>query len=366
MSGAGVTGPISIVKWLRSSSVMIGEVRCAYENLGDILVHRAIERLMKGIRIITYDDSDRALRWLVSRKLFRFGMLGGGTLIFSPRNVGWLGSLESLLARTEPLCTFGTGVVDPEFVAGVYEAAGRRSPVNEESLQAWTALLRRFPIVGVRGVESARILRERGVVDVDVVGDPAVAFARDEVRPKVRRKRIGLNVLSESHFWPGSKERALKEMDRFARDLVSDGWEVHLMPACAKDLALAIEFADAVGRDKIRLCSVYDDVDVYMANMGALDLFVGMRLHSYVVACCMHTPGLVVGYQPKCLDFAKTIGLERYHIATHEVAADRLMAEVRDLYSALEMVQNEVAAKCSAMKQGLEAFAGRVAARLTS
>jgi len=361
---------VPIVKALFNRTRAVGQVRCGSENLGDIIVRQAIDHLMSGATIIVYDRTDPMMHLVESviglRRVLRYGMLGGGTLVFTPRHLGWLGTLENLLARTELLCVFGTGVVDPEFVARVYAAAGPRSPLDEEALEGWVTVLRRFPIVGVRGVESGRTLRDRGVGNLEVIGDPALVFARDEVSPKQCRKSIGVNILNESHFWPGSKERALGEMKSFLRNLILDGWEVHLMPACARDLALAEEFRANIGQDRLRIFSAFLQTNAYLAAVGGLDLFVGMRLHSYVAACCMHTPGIMVGYQPKCLDFARTIGLERHYIPTDLVDADQLMVDVGKLYASLEQAQQELFEKCGLMKRRLEAFARRVMDRFVA
>lgn len=360
--------PWWVIDGLFRSAGTVGQVRCVYENMGDILVHRAIDHLMNGTRIVVYDKNSRMMRLVDSvvglRRVLRYGMLGGGTLIFSPRNVGWLGSLEHLLARTEPLCCFGTGVADPEFWSRTFKATGH-SPLDA-SIEGWLNVLRRFPMIGVRGVESERILRAWGIGGVEVIGDPAVAFARDKVTPKERRKRIGVNILNESHFWLGSKEHAIREMGKFVRNLTRDGWEVHLMPACEKDLVLATEIATALGRDKLHILSVFRQVEDYFEAVGRMDLFVGMRLHSYIAACCTHTPGIMVGYQPKCLDFTKTMGLEHQHIPTDQVDADDLMGFVAEQYASLDALQQDVAEKCSLMKRRLVAFAGRVANRLAS
>ena len=54
------------------------------------------------------------------------------------------------------------------------------------------------------------------------------------------------------------------------------------MPATATDLTLAEELSAAVGRDRLRIFPSYRDVDAYLGAVGSLDLFVGMRLHSYI------------------------------------------------------------------------------------
>lgn len=345
----------------------IGEVRCLYENMGDILVGQAIDHLLDGVTVATFGDTSfirGADRLFGPRRVFRYAMLGGGTLILSPRNVGWLDVLEALLERAEPLCTFGTGVLDPEFSARAYEAAGRKSPIDDEGIDGWMSALHRFPIVALRGIESARVLREYGLEGVEVIGDPALIYARNAIVPKQRRKRIGVNIMNESMFWPDSKDRALNEMTKFVRCLVADGWEVHLVPATSSDLAVATQLDTDMGGGKLHIFHGFEDGQAYIEAVGSMDVYAGMRLHGYIAACCTSTPGVMIGYRPKGIDFSRTIGLEQYHIRTDEVDADQLMSAVTELYASLETVQQEVFEKSQRMKTGLKAFAARIKQRV--
>ena len=184
----------------------IGHVRCEFDNFGDIMVCQALEELFGGLRLVTYSP-DRSPKMRVFRslfglrRLFRYCGLGGGTLIFTPRKGGWLSTLEEISAETEPLFVFGTGVMDPDF---------RRDlgiPLRSETMRSWVECLSRFKFLSVRGVESQRILNDHGLTGVQVIGDPALHFARVRYSSKPRRKRIGVNLTDYSHFWNHSQRQ---------------------------------------------------------------------------------------------------------------------------------------------------------------
>jgi hypothetical protein len=342
----------------------VAQVRCIQDNMGDIMVYNAIDKLMAGINIVSFSKDSGLHRWIQEmpgfRRMFRYAMLGGGTLIFTARKVGWLGNIEQLLTQSIPLCTFGTGVVDPNFVASAHEAAGMASPIDEKSIQGWLACLERFPFVGVRGFESERILKVQGLKSVEVVGDPAVVYAYEQIQAKPMKKRIGINVLTTQHFWPGSKEFSKTEMLSLIINLVKDNWDVVLFPACDEDLDFTGHVRKQSGLENLEVFSNYLDVDAYLAGIAAMDLFVGMRLHSVVAACCSYTPAMMISYQPKGVDFMETIGLERFHLRSDQFSAEELMERIRLLYASIEQVQQEQYEKCALMKQRLHGFARRV------
>jgi hypothetical protein len=348
----------------------VAQVRCVQENLGDIMVYHAIERLLAGLTIVSYSKDCRKHRLIEEtsflRKIFRFAMLGGGTLIFSPRNVGWLGNLEHLVKHSIPLCTFGTGVVDPKFVAESNEAIGLASPLDEESIEGWVECLKMFPFVSVRGNASKRILAEHGLNEVEVVGDPAIFYAYAKIHPKPRKKRIGINVLTTQNFWSGSRDGARDEMLQLIKVLNKDNWEVVLFPTCDEDLDFTAYVREQSGLKKIEVFSRYLDVEAYLTGIKEMDVFVGMRLHSVVAACCVYTPAIMVSYQPKGLDFMETIGLEKFHLRSDQFSADDLMARIESLYENLDEVQQEQYEKCDLMKKRLQGFAQRTERHIIS
>jgi colanic acid/amylovoran biosynthesis protein len=67
------------------------------------------------------------------------------------------------------------------------------------------------------------------------------------------------------------------------------------------------------------------------ALCGAMDFFVGTRMHSNIFALSMGVPTLAIGYQPKSAGIMQQLGLERWVIPWENVAFHRLKAAFEDL-----------------------------------
>jgi polysaccharide pyruvyl transferase WcaK-like protein len=55
---------------------------------------------------------------------------------------------------------------------------------------------------------------------------------------------------------------------------------------------------------------VYDDPFGCLRELGQLSVFVGMKLHAIVLSTCAYVPSISLQYQPKCLDYMRSIGQE--------------------------------------------------------
>ena len=75
--------------------------------------------------------------------------------------------------------------------------------------------------------------------------------------------------------------------------------------------------------------------------MRDIDLFIGTKLHSVVCAFCTDTPAIMIGYQPKCYDFMKTMGFERYFIRSDRVTSAAVIELVGELQEEMPRVQQQ-------------------------
>jgi hypothetical protein len=330
--------PAHLVKLCRGFADPAGavaHVRGKFENFGDILVADAIVAMFPSLRLIDCGLS-RKVRWLDSlvglRRFYRYGCLGGGTMILAP---DWLPTLQFVCARTIPLFTFGTGVIDPEFVRALY---GRGS-VDEAGIKGWIECLKEFRFVSVRGAESQRILAEHGFPGATVIGDPALYYARDTIAPKRAAKRIGVNVSNYSHFWGHSQVETIRILSDLMSWLTRDGWAVTLFPSMPEDHTLSLGIRNALGSERIGIFGKYSDRESLLDELAAHDLFVGVKLHTVIASCCVYTPAIMIGYQPKCLDFMRTMDLEAYHIRADRLNLDHLIDMIRMMSGDLESIQ---------------------------
>jgi hypothetical protein len=354
-----------ILRGIRNPSRSVAHIQCPLENFGDILVGQAVEDLLGGLNLIRLMPS-RGVRALDSavglRRLTRYCCLGGGTLIFSPRGRwGWLDALEYISARTQPLCVIGTGVLDPRFSRGTYLPTSEPPPAPAEHHEAWIACLKRFPFVSVRGVESRRTLAEYGFPDAEIVGDPALYYARTtlEDRPAPSR-RIGLNLSGYSSFFGNSQETTVRTLTDVVRRLDREGWTITLIPTIPDDHRDAVEVARQVGSSRIEVVADYLNRRKVFDAIAAQDLFVGVKLHTVIAACCVQTPAIMIAYQPKGIDFMRTMDLEAQLIRSDELDVDRLMALIQATLADSERIRRHEFDQCQEFRNRLLGFRDRV------
>jgi colanic acid/amylovoran biosynthesis protein len=81
------------------------------------------------------------------------------------------------------------------------------------------------------------------------------------------------------------------------------------------------------------------------ALCGAMDFFVGMRMHSNIFALSMGVPTLAIGYQPKSAGIMRRIGLERWVIPWEDVTFQRLQTAFEDLMQSADEVRAQLSKK---------------------
>src|SRR5205823_8749709 len=90
--------------------------------------------------------------------------------------------------------------------------------------------------------------------------------------------------------------------------------------------------------------------------------FVGVKLHSVIAACCVQTPAIMVGYQPKCTDFMRTMDLEHYLIRTDALELDGLMALIAEVSADSEAIRQKQFEQCQFYRERLLDFRDRTLA----
>lgn len=75
--------------------------------------------------------------------------------------------------------------------------------------------------------------------------------------------------------------------------------------------------------DIIEACNVY----------GSIDLLMGMRMHSNLIAATQYTPFITIAYEYKAEGIAKKLGLEKYCIKFKDITEEKLL---RLLYKSME------------------------------
>lgn len=274
-------------------------------NIGDDLLEASIRRLLRRA-------APRPFRfrsaWRHSEKQqFDLFVCGGGTLI-SNYYTAWMKQLEFVMDRGVPLVIFGTGFLDDGLFAEREDLDYRPDVVLRISEQA--------KLIGVRGPESKRHFEAAGApaAKIRVIGDPALdydpplssALADDGV------SRVGISV-GYSPYGVFGGEGHMKALTAglcgYLRGKVD---EVVLFGMRDKDLPILREIHASPHAGGARLVDRVMQVDEAFQLIHGLSLLVSGKLHPGVMATAIGVPFLSFAYEPKCLDFARSIGQERF------------------------------------------------------
>lgn len=204
----------------------------------------------------------------------------------------------------------------------------------------------------VREKDSFGLMRKIGVSKpMDVFAD--IAFRNtpcsQERAAEIMREQainkdrglIGINVTAYGGTWLKGKEgklnrQRLKEglsmtIERLINEL---NIEVILLTTQIMDIPFAEEIlAQVKYKDSVKLVSNknYSNHEL-MGLMGQMDLFVGMRLHSLILAAAMEIPIVGLVYAPKVMSLMELIGQKDYAIKLSRVNPDELYQLIREAW----------------------------------
>lgn len=330
-------------------------------NLGDEAMLEACRRLLPRrewrpvplrdahCRVLLRGRARRLLRAAASRARGDVGLLGGGTLVNGGRP--WLIRYRGLLRQTgRPVPVFATGVCDPAFCAG-----------REDDRAEWVQALRALPAVGVRGPRSLRLLREAGLRNARVTGDPALALRNPDPAPEdAPERQIGFNVgTAQGQLW-GREPEALAVLAEALRRLLRDGWQARLFPVSADDESVCRETAQAAGLPDSAVDPYCADPARFLAGLRRFQMIVSFKLHAAVLAAAAGVPFVAVEYQPKVRDFTDSLGGSAHVFRSDRLDAGSLVRSVRTLHDGLDSARDRLASRVAELRESLLAYAGEI------
>jgi polysaccharide pyruvyl transferase WcaK-like protein len=205
-------------------------------------------------------------------------------------------------------------------------------------MDRWRTLLNKCDYVGVRGPISATLLRNAGVENVDVVGDPVIALAESEPARPVESGSLGINIgYCSGQLWGENEPRLCEEYVRLAQTAKRNGYRVEWFVVWPGDLPVTRLAAAQSGTDEV-IHEVYHDPSAYLTTVRHMSFFVGMKLHATLLATCAYVPSVMVEYRPKCRDYMASIGQADATVRTDEFRA----ALVWEMLSAWEKHREEI------------------------
>ncbi len=211
----------------------------------------------------------------------------------------------------------------------------------------------RLSLITVRDKDSYNLLREIGVSKpIEITADSAFLnkpASKERVKEIFKKEKvnsdkgsIGINVTSYLGSWMGSRSGSLdpkgfKELiARLADDCIKK-FDINVVFFATQIMDIGF-IKDIMNKmeNKDRVFLISNDRftnDEIMGVMGKMEIFIGMRLHSLILASAMLAPVIGLVYAPKVRSYLKLIGQQN-----HAVELNTLDYQL--LYSLIETTMN--------------------------
>jgi hypothetical protein len=283
-----------------------------HNNLGDEALFHANKQIFPRLRLVKYTS------FLSRISPPTVCILGGGTYINEQVSVARIRAIQDK-AR---FIIFGAGVQNPAFWSLM--------PGYVDARKEWNELLERSLFVGVRGPHSLKTLLSQGFHGAVQTGDPALYLA-EEYRPKNRPgRRIGINFGDTSNcLWGADDAAVFKRFCDLLEALLHERYELSLFSTCPADTETLNRIGARFSIKEVRIHYTY--TSGVLDYFRSLDAFVGMKLHSIILAHCAYTPALMIEYRPKCADYMASMGLEEYNFRCDQFTVPEVLGALQRL-----------------------------------
>jgi hypothetical protein len=323
-------------------------------NIGDDAIYDAVRSQMPGTVFLDlpHHPHERlyaaatGLNWWLRRSSL---VVGGGTvagrLYFRQlinRGIDLIGDNDCF--------AIGIGVEDPVF-------QGFRSGSENDELRRWLPLLRRFHTVSVRGPRSAELLADIGL-DVQVSGDPALLLPRPTAAPQ--DGVIGVNLGFGDDLWGHNPDALVDEISAAMRQLSAQGYRLVGVLMNHDDQIWTERALDGLAAEIVKPV----DAAAAAAEFARCSVTIVSRLHAGILAALSGTPVIALEYQPKCRDFALSIGAERFLLRTDSLRAADVVERVDAAVAEAPAVRAKTRDAVDTFRQRLSSDYGRVRAQL--
>jgi len=199
---------------------------------------------------------------------------------------------------------------------------------------------------------SAELLSDAGVSNVEVIGDPVLAFATEQSPGNTSyiTNSIGLNIGQAKGCLWGSEDYICAEYVKLAALAKKTGWQVRWFVVYPPDLPITRKVAQ-LSETAEEIHEIYFHPQKYIELVRPLSIFVGMKLHAVALATCAFVPSIMLEYQPKCRDYMQSIGQNDMVVRTDKFRAEKIweigctlnsnrQAASEALYYAIKSMQN--------------------------
>ncbi|NLT94588.1 MAG: polysaccharide pyruvyl transferase CsaB [Clostridia bacterium] len=194
-------------------------------------------------------------------------------------------------------------------------------PVNSKRNRLLTAfVLNRVNCITVRDSGSKKDLEEMGVKkEIIVAADPVLGISSDEIKIEKGRElleRVNVNINEGKimgisiRSWKTSQDNFIA-LAKACDSLALQGWQVVFIPMhFPEDIQASREVAKHMKEKYFLLKENYTPAEALTIYKN-VDMVMGMRLHSLIMAAVAEKPFVAVSYDPKVNRFMELLGINR-------------------------------------------------------
>jgi len=234
-------------------------------------------------------------------------------------------------------------------------------------------------VITVRDDQSKEWLQKAGVKKkIYVTADPAIllkAVGTDRINKMLKEEHIdsskplvGIAIAPIFHiqeYWPNQYKKFLKfkevwpkVIDFITSELDANVVLIPMQNPIDRDFAFGL-MNNIKNRDRVKILNSNYTPQEMMGIIGRMDMVVGMRFHSLVLAAKMGVPMVGVIYLHKSNCFLKQIEMERFavHIGdgilweNKDINPSELIGNIKEVWSKKETLKKEIMDKVKKLKK---------------
>lgn len=248
-------------------------------------------------------------------------------------------------------------ILSPFALANFSSARKIISPISVGPFaQSWQGkvaakVVRSFDVVAVRERFSFALVKSLGVIQVQLASDHALLLPQKTIKKRSASKKIRIGFTVRP--WLAESEQLSLE-SAYATTLASmyKKYGATIVPIVQVNAAhFGEDDALATKRVMVRLArlgvpvapAIYiENVDHGLNTYGALDLLIGMRMHSNIFAGTQGTPFVPISYEYKTEGISEDFGLHDFCIKCSDVTEENLLATVQKLINRRSNVEKQM------------------------
>lgn len=227
-------------------------------------------------------------------------------------------------------------------------------------------------LITVRDEDSLNLLREVGVTH-SAIHVTANAALNNQPAPLERveeimkeqgifpdRPWVGMNVNTYLDTWVRSGGKGISRRDfqnaiAQVADSLMDDLDVNIVFFATQVMDISLFQAiiqEVKKKERVRLVTNRDYTNhEIMGLLGQMELFMGMRLHSLILASAMYTPIVGLVYLPKVRSYLKEIGQPDQGLEFADFNAQRLLSLIESTWERRELIRQQLKETVGRLKE---------------